>query len=253
MENIKPIAVLDSGAGGLSVVFALKKLSPLTDIHYFADTAHLPYGTKSPELIKKLAIDLAKKAVSISQCRLLIIACHTISVTCLEEIKKAVNVPVIGMVEPSILGLKQLSTQKKIEKVGVISTKATMLSGVYQKIGPKNLFEHAAGPLVSLVEDSDLNQQELCAILNLLLPQDIKDSDALLIGCTHFSALIPALKIVLKPSCTIVDAADVLASMIKDELHLGRGILIAHVSDNPKRFQITARRFMDEPLSIRGY
>lgn len=254
MENIKPIAVLDSGAGGLSVVSALKKLYPKADIHYFADTANLPYGIKSPELIKTLSLSFAQKAVKLSSCRLLIIACHTISVTCLDEIRKTVGVPVIGMVEPSILALKELMEQKSVDKIGMISTKATALSGVYHQIGRKNLIEHAAGPLVSLVEDSDLKEEELISILRLFLPTSIKKCDALLIGCTHFSALIPALKKVLKPSCAIVDAADFLGLMLKSEpgMALGSGSLFVYVSDNPERFQITSRRFMDQTLTIRG-
>lgn len=254
MENIKPIAVLDSGAGGLSVVSAIRKLWPMVDIHYFADTKNLPYGIKSPELIKELALDFAQKAVALSSCRLLITACHTISVTCLDEIKKKVSVPVIGMVEPSLQALHNLKTQKGLRQVGTISTKATVLSGVYRQMLPQNLVEHAAGPLVSLVEDSDLTEPELISILKLFLPESIKTCDALLIGCTHFSALIPALKQVLKQDCTIVDAADSLAEMLKDDplMNHGSGSLIAHVSDNIERFQITSRRFMDEPLIIRG-
>lgn len=249
-----PIAVLDSGAGGLSVVRAIRNLSPLEDIYYFADTKNLPYGIKSPELIKKLALDLAKKAVEISNCRLLVIACHTISVTCLNEIQKSVNVPVIGMVDPSLLGLKELLAKDQIKQVGVISTKATVLSGVYKKLGP-SMVEHAAGPLVSLVEDSDLDEHELTKVLQFLLPKSIKECDALLIGCTHFSALIDCLKQVLKPSCFIVDAADILALMLKNDHKLfgGQKILKIFVSDNPERFQITARRFMKEELSIRSF
>jgi glutamate racemase len=244
------IAVLDSGIGGLSVVSAIRKLNPQVNISYFADTANLPYGIKSPKLIEKLAIDMAQKAVKLSSCRFLIIACHTISVTCLDKIKKAVDVPVFGMVEPTLIGLKKLSNKNSI---GIISTKATVLSRVYQKMGPKNLVEHAAGPLVSILEDSDLEQEDLIKILELLLPKAIKSCDALVIGCTHFSALINALKKVLKPSCIIVDAADELALMLKDELlFMGQGELLVYITDNPERFQKNAKRFIAEQLIIRG-
>src|SRR5580704_12784757 len=106
MMDSRPIAVLDSGVGGLSVVSAISRIRPEENIHYFADTAHLPYGIKSPQLIKYLSLRMAKKLVDLSSCKMLVVACHTISAWCLEEIRGLVGIPVIGMVEPSIRGLR---------------------------------------------------------------------------------------------------------------------------------------------------
>lgn len=266
MSQSSPIAVLDTGAGGLSVVKSLQKLLPGENIYYFADTANLPYGIKSPELISYLSLKMAKKIVEISSCKLLVIACHTISVWCLEEIRASVSVPVIGMVEPSILGLKHLLSQKNIASVGVLSTKATLNSGAYRKvwplIDPKNrvaLMEHASNPLVSLVEEEgELLPGEIAPIINQFLPQSIKQCDALLIGCTHFSALKPALKRVLKPGCEIVDGADLAALAASDLLqasdnlsqHEEQGKFRVYISDNKERFIFIARRFIEGDLAI---
>jgi glutamate racemase len=261
-----PIAILDSGAGGLSVVNAVRALLPHEEIHYFADTAHLPYGSKSPEFINYLALKMARRLKQLSQCKLIVVACHTISTWWLKEIEDDLNLPVIGMVAPSIEGLEYLvKTSPHLASVGVISTKATVLSLAYQKawsrIDPSGriaLYEQPCGPLVSLVEEPDCDFSTMASILTQLLWQNITASDAVLIGCTHFSALVPALSKILKPGCHIVDSAHYAAAAIETFLE-AEGLrnksfekkpIIAYVTDNPERFQIIARRFIEENLMI---
>lgn len=260
-----PIAVLDSGAGGLSVVRALRTLLPEEELHYFADTAHLPYGSKSPELIEHLALKMARKLFELSRCKVMVLACHTISTLCTEKISDALEIPVIGITKPSIAALTQLVGEKKnVEAIGVISTKATLCSRAYQNAWPSidtanriNFHEQAAGHLVSLVEDPDVDFNALASVIGQLLSPEIKNSDGVLIGCTHFSALIPALQEVLKPGCTLVDAANFVAEDVRAFLVENTNFrkasatpIIAYVSDNPQRFQIIARRFITEPLMI---
>lgn len=263
MNSSSPIAVLDSGAGGLSVVSAIKRIAPQAEIHFFADTAHVPYGIKSPDLIKYLAIKMATRLKKLSSCNVMVVACHTISVWCLKEIEDAVGIKVIGMVDPTIQSLKLLLKDQAIKKVGLLSTKATAQSGVYKKawlaLDPENkvrLVEHAAGPLVSLVEETDLSEEELATILHHFLPDDIKMCDALVIGCTHFSALVSSLKKVVRKDCRIVDAADFAAVLATQQFEEGalnseksRGLTI-YVSDNKERFQNIARRFIEGELAI---
>jgi glutamate racemase len=266
MASIYPIGVMDSGAGGLSVVKAIKRALPYENIHYFADTAHLPYGIKSPEFIKYLALKMARHLVALSSCKMLVVACHTISVWWLREIEQALGIPVIGMVNPSIDGLKDVIAKKPVKSVGILSTKATVNSKVYEKVWPLidihsqvARIEHASGPLVSLVEETDLTSSDLKIVLDYFLPQSIKMCDALLIGCTHFSALIPSLSKMLKPSCHIVDAADFVASHVHNTLGNASMLsnsdkphkLIAYISDNKERFQIIARRFIEDELIVK--
>jgi glutamate racemase len=264
--STSPIAVLDSGAGGLSVVNALRTLMPHEEIHYFADTAHLPYGTKSPELINYLALKMARRLHELSQCKVVVVACHTISTWCLAQISQALKIPVIGMVEPSIAGLRcVVRNRPHIRSVGIISTKATILSRAYQRAWPSidpqgniALFEQPSGPLVSLVEEPDIDFRSITSLVGQFLSSAIKESDAVLIGCTHFNALVPVLTQVLKPSCHIVDSAIFAAHSTRDVLdahnqhnpHREKKTVVAYVSDNPERFQIIARRFIEENLII---
>ncbi len=260
-----PIAVVDTGAGGLSVVQAIRRLLPHENVHYYADTANLPYGIKSPALINHLAIAMAKKVQEISSCKVFVVACHTISVWCLKDIEQAIGIPVIGMVEPSLRGLKQLVANEKISSIGILSTRATLSSGVYRKAWHTmnradrvELVEQGSGMLVSLVEEGEMSEREHVFILKHILSDKIKQCDALLIGCTHFSALTSALLKVLKPNCQIVDAADftaeTVASVLKEESMeyeaQNVGQLTVHVSDNRERFANVAHRFIEEKLSI---
>ena len=260
----KPIAVLDTGAGGLSVVAALRHLAPAEPICYFADTANLPYGLKSPELIKYLGLRAAKTLVMLTKPKMLVIACHTISVWCLEQLSRELDIPVIGMLKPSIDGLKKFVAQNSYKSLGLISTKATVSSGAFRSswsyIDPDNktkLIEHACGPLVSLVEEGALSFEELKIIINGLLPEAIKSVDALLIGCTHFSALVPVLRTLLPPQAHIIDAADLVALRVIHELKEarnlsagGEGSIQTYVSDNPERFMSVAKKFTSEAMKI---
>jgi len=264
MSDHKPIAVLDTGAGGLSVVAALRHLAPAERICYFADTANLPYGLKSPELIKYLGLRAAKALVELTKPKMLVIACHTISVWCLEQLASEFDLPVIGMLKPSIEGLKSLVARNNYASLGLISTKATVNSKAFRSswtyIDPENktkFVEHACGPLVSLVEEGVLNPEELKLIISGLLPQSIKSVDALLIGCTHFSALTPVLRTLLKPRAHIIDAADLVALQVVNQLKDAHNLLSGtngsiqtYVSDNPERFLSVAEKFTSEAMKI---
>lgn len=265
MGNNNAIAVLDSGAGGLSVVRPLRQLAPLEQIHYFADYAHLPYGLKSPELIRKLGFKAAQKLVSLSSCKVLVVACYTLTTAWdLAELSEKLQVPVIGMLKPSIAGLRRLISGRGYSSLGIVSTKATMASGAYRRSWPSidslgrcRLVEHACGPLVSLVEDGIEGEEELRLILDGLLPSSIKNADAVLLGCTHFAALIDVFKRVIAPHCDIIDAGELVACEVLLQLEAQGGLSIgpkasikAYVSDNVERFIKIAARFIEEPMSV---
>lgn len=265
MSRNQPIAVFDTGAGGLSVVKALRAQMPHEKISYYADYAHLPYGLKSPELIKHLAHQATEKLCQLSKPKLLIIACHTVSVWCLNDIQKSLNVPVLGMLSPAIAGLERYLSQNNVQTFGIISTKATLHSGAYKNawvlIDPAQktgLIEQACGPLVSLIEEDSLDMHQLLTIVQNLLCDDIKNADALMLGCTHFSALVPILKKVLKKECTIIDAAEFVAQEVFKDLQaqnlLSSGTITpsieVFVSDNPERFLSVAPRFIDDAFNI---
>ncbi|MDP3918104.1 MAG: glutamate racemase [Candidatus Woesebacteria bacterium] len=129
IRNHFVIGIFDSGLGGLTVVKEVKKLLSNSSIVYLGDTARVPYGTRSPETIRKFAKEdvnfLMNKKVD-----LIVVACNTVSSLALDIVKKHSNVPVFGVVEPAIKKALELTNNNKI---GLIGTRATVNSNAYKK------------------------------------------------------------------------------------------------------------------------
>ena len=127
MNREAPIGIFDSGIGGLTVANAIQKKLPKENIIYFGDTKHLPYGEKSPDAI----IRFSKKITSFllnNKCKIIIIACNTASSVAYEVVKKsAQNIPVVNVIDPVINSLTEFNQNK----IGIIGTKRTILSNIY--------------------------------------------------------------------------------------------------------------------------
>src|SRR5215467_8827698 len=123
------IGVFDSGFGGLTVLRELKRVLPGADYLYFGDTAHLPYGAKSVRTVAKYAIASAH-FLEERGIEMLVIACNTATALAFDEIRTAVKVPVLGVVDPGSQRAAQIS---KTQKVAVIATDATVASHAYQR------------------------------------------------------------------------------------------------------------------------
>jgi glutamate racemase len=124
-----PIGVFDSGLGGLTVFKALARRMPGESLVYFGDTAHVPYGSKSPEAIARYSTAVARFLAG-RGIKLLVVACNTSSAWALPAIRRAVKVPVIGVIDP---GARAALAATRGGRVGVIGTEATVKSGAYPK------------------------------------------------------------------------------------------------------------------------
>jgi len=191
MNNL-PIGVFDSGLGGLSAARELRRLMPKEKIIYFGDSARIPYGTRSTQTIKRYALQDAAFLKSMNV-KAILIACGTVSSTAMEYLKENIDVPIVGVVEPTVKRALQLSKNKKI---GVLGTGATVKSGAYIK----ELYRQCADPqlqvtqvacplLVPLVENGycDFENKITRLVLSEYL-KSIKESgaDTLILGCTHY-------------------------------------------------------------------
>ena len=128
MDN-RPIGVFDSGLGGLTVVKALKELLPNESIIYFGDTARLPYGVKSHNLVKQFSKEIIKFLLE-KNAKAIIIACNTATAMALNSLKSEFKrTPIIGVIEP---GSEKAISETITEKIGVIGTIATISSGAYE-------------------------------------------------------------------------------------------------------------------------
>lgn len=104
----RPIGVFDSGVGGLTVLREIKKTLPYEDLIYLGDTLNFPYGSKKKEEIIRYAIDNTEFLIS-QNVKLIVIACGTATSQALEELKKKYDIPIIGIIEPTISYIKELS------------------------------------------------------------------------------------------------------------------------------------------------
>lgn len=193
MDN-RPIGFFDSGVGGLTCVRALQKLLPNERVVFFGDTARTPYGSKSPETIQKFSFQIVDYLMQYDV-KMIVIACNTISATCLEALRgRYPNIPIVGIIEPMADRIVREETQP-IE-IGVIATKATVRSGVYERlISPRNanvrLYSKACPVLVPLIEEGIIDDPIMDLTLQHYLDDFIRDNHLkkLVLGCTHYPFL----------------------------------------------------------------
>lgn len=256
----KPIGVFDSGVGGLTVSKEIMELLPHEAIVYLGDTARVPYGSKSPETITRYAFEGLKFLLSMNV-KLVVIACNTVSATCLKELQNNSNVPVIGVIEPGARAAVRTTTSKK---VGVIGTERTVNSKAYEnaikEIDSEIMILSKACPLfVPLIEEGWLDKEATyLTIAEYLMPLKNEGIDTLVLGCTHYPLLKPSIARVLGEEIKLVDCAKETAIMIKNTLEF-QGLLNREgsfneeiyryfVTDNPEKFKEIGERFLNRKI-----
>jgi glutamate racemase len=225
MDVLNPIGVFDSGVGGLTVASEIMKQLPNERIIYFGDTARVPYGNKS----KKTIIKYSKQIVNFlleKNVKAIVIACNTASALALEEIKAQVSIPVIGVVEP---GAKTAASVTKNNNIGIIGTKGTISSGIYQELLNKtnpevNVYGKACPLFVPLVEEGWINDPITFDVARRYLADFMEiDIDTLVLGCTHYPLLRDTISSVLGNRVNLVNPAFETAKTLKDVL-ISKGI-----------------------------
>lgn len=193
MKNIcdAPIGVFDSGVGGLTVAREIMRNIPEEHIVYFGDTARVPYGSKSRNTILRYSRQIIR-FLKTRQVKAIVVACNTASAYALEEIRKELEIPIIGVVKP---GAKVACQATRNGNIGVIATDATIQSGIYtdfirdQDSGIQ-VIGKACPLFVPLVEEGWLDDPVTVQIAERYL-QEMKESniDTLILGCTHYPLL----------------------------------------------------------------
>ena len=254
MRKTAPIGVFDSGLGGLTVFNALARRMPEESLIYFGDTAHVPYGSKSPEAIARfsteIAIFLASRGI-----KLLIVACNTSSAWALPSIRRVVKTPVIGVIEP---GARAALAASRGGRIGIIGTEATIQSKAYPKtialMSKKTRTLSQACPLfVPLVEEGWWDGAVVDAVARrYAAPLKQGRVDTLILGCTHYPYLKSVLARVMGPSVRLIDSAEETASETERILSAmalrapkgPRGRPQFFASDAPERFKRLSRRML---------
>jgi glutamate racemase len=213
------IGVFDSGLGGLWILKYLAQELPGYNYIYYADQAHLPYGTKSPEEIIKLSSDITEFFIA-KGCELLVIACNTATSAAISTLREKYSVPFVGM-EPAI---KPASENSKTGHIGVLATKVTaegqkLHDTIEKYAGSVEVHTVIGYGLVELVEEGKADTDEAEKLLREYLePLIEKNIDQLVLGCTHYAFLINRIKGIVGDRVHIVDPAPAIVKRVKQIL-----------------------------------
>lgn len=230
------LGVRDSGVGGLTVARELRKRLPGAQILYFADTAHVPYGDKSVEQIQHFALSISDFLIR-QGADALVFACNTTSAYALEPAREQFpGVPIFGVIEP---GARVAALYGR--RIGVLATQATVSSGVYSRtlrdLNPQiEVCEVPCPAFVPLVESEKtltLKAREACR--HYLAPLERFGAHTVILGCTHYPLLLPALREVA-PKLRFIDPAMALAEQVAARFpHI-------EMSEQPDRFWVSGER-----------
>ncbi|NVK05555.1 MAG: glutamate racemase [Flavobacteriia bacterium] len=256
----KPIGIFDSGVGGLTVAKAIRDVLPNEDVIYFGDTAHLPYGEKSPEAIRNYSMGIADFLVK-SGAKAIVIACNSASSVATELLRENFEpqVPVINVIDPVIRAINP-----SIHDIGIIGTRATIGSGVYQdkiaSIHPNVAIHALATPLLVPVIEEGLEKSEIAtktAEHYLGLPE-MQKIDALIPGCTHYPLLTDLFNQILGEETVLMDTPNIVAQHVKEVLTssnmlnggVQEGSASFFVSDFTPTFERIARHFFRKEIQL---
>lgn len=214
MDN-RPIGFFDSGLGGLTSIPHLFESLPNERVIYFGDTARTPYGSKAVSTIRQYSFQIADFLVS-KDVKMLVIACNTISATCLEDLRQRIpNIPIVGIINPAAEKIASICGREN--RIGIIGTKATVYSGVYkERIKSLNnelkVFDRATPAFVPLIEEGIVENEIMDLTIHYYMDSFIAENsiDTLVLGCTHYpiirssiEKIYPKLRIV-NPSYEII-------------------------------------------------
>jgi glutamate racemase len=256
--NSKPIGVFDSGIGGLTVVHALIQKLPHENIVYFGDTARVPYGPKSPAIVREYAAQDVEFLIS-KDVKLIVVACNTVSAVALDVVQKHAKVPVIGVILP---GAVAAATATKKKRVGIIGTRATINSSAYthalRQLDPEVQAFACECPLfVPLAEEGWVDHKVTQMVAReYLFPLKLEKIDTLILGCTHYPILRNAIQQAIDDTVALIDSGEATAVEVISILDANglrntsthRAHLQFFVSDLPAKFTEIGERFLGQRL-----
>ncbi len=235
MSDPRPVGVFDSGVGGLTVLREILRRTPAESTIYLGDNARAPYGTRSDDEVRTFSTEAIDALVE-RDVKAVVVACNTSTAVALGDLRRRYDLPVLGVIRP---GAVTASLTTRNRRVGVIATPATIRSRAYfNAIKDENpaveVYEHATPAFVPMVEAGELHGEAVEAAVRdglapLLGERDPSGEfvfpmpasariDTLLLGCTHYPLLRPAIAAVAGERIAIVDSATATAASLSELL-----------------------------------
>jgi glutamate racemase len=263
LKKNQPIGIFDSGIGGLTVAHAIKKLLPTENLIYFGDTAHLPYGDKSPEAIRSYSVKISDFLLE-KNCKTIVIACNTASAHAYNAVKKHVSkkAEVFNVINPVA---DYVADKYQNGKIGVIGTKGTINSRIYvrkiEKANKKLKVSSLATPLLApMIEEGFFNNYISRTIIHSYLSsRHLKNIQALILACTHYPLIKKEVKTYYQNKTEIIDSAEIVAGHIKKILDKNELLADAksnahysfYVSDYTKAFEESSKYFFGKEIHLK--
>lgn len=262
-EN-KAIGIFDSGIGGLTVAHQLASLLPNEDLIYFGDTAHLPYGDKSTAAIQAYSIKICNFLIS-NEVKAILIACNSASAAAFDLVKAYVGTKahVFNVIDPVV---DFVSEQFAGKTIGLIGTKKTVNSGVFEKkITERNAgitLKSLATPLLApMIEEGYFNNTISKSVIeNYLSHSELDGIEALILGCTHYPLIAEQLKQYYGGRVEIIDSSLIVAQSVSKSLEKLNLLHPTHestkrfyVSDFTEAFENSTQLFFQDKVSLEHY
>ncbi|GGH72818.1 glutamate racemase 1 [Compostibacillus humi] len=222
----KAIGIIDSGVGGLTVAHEFMRQLPKENLLYVGDTARCPYGPRPREEVIDYTWEMVEFLLD-KDIKMLIIACNTATAFALDQLKRELSIPVIGVIQP---GARAAIKVTRNNHVGVIGTEGTIYSGAYEKELQKiksdiHYYGLPCPPFVPMVEKGIISGNEALKIVDTVLEplKEQEDLDTLILGCTHYPIIKPIIQEIMGNEISIISSGEETAreaSTILDMQHL---------------------------------
>jgi len=253
-ESTGALGIFDSGVGGLTVARALFERLPNEPVVYLGDTARVPYGSKSVDTVVKYA-RMCTAFLLAQDVKLLVVACNTASAYALDMLRKELDIPVIGVIQPGVCRALAASPNRRI---GIIGTRGTISSGAYQRgihqLAPEAEVHCKACPLFVPLAEEGWTEGPVPRMIASSYLDEFKERcvDALVLGCTHYPLLTRTIADVVGPDIALVDSAETTAQAVAETLgslalDAPEGNVAQHrfvVTDDPEGFSRVGQHFL---------
>jgi glutamate racemase len=255
-----PVAVFDSGVGGLTVLHECLVSLPHEDFLYLGDTARFPYGDRTPEELLEFARELAEILVE-RGAKLLVVACNSATAAALPALRGELErrLPVVGVVRPES---RLAAAATRSGKVGLIATPATVSSGAYARALAEaapdaELHAVASAELAPLIQaGGDVDHRVLACVEGACQPLKRAGVDTVILGCTHYPIVRPVLQRELGRRVAIVSSGEAIAQEVESRLRVAalendegrRGEYGFLATGDPEEFRRAGTRFLQLPI-----
>ena len=250
----RPIGIFDSGVGGITVLKEIKEKLPEENIIYLGDTKNFPYGNKSKEDIIKFSIDNVQKLLK-QNVKIIVIACGTATSQAIEILKEKFDIPIIGIIEPTVKYIKN----QKFDKVGVIATEGTIKNGAWERklkdeIPNIQVVNKACPMLATIAEEGKAKSKAGRKVIKeYMIPFKEKRVNKIILGCTHFPIYEQIIREELEYDVELINTGKFVSLELEQILkknnlendNFNKGNIIIDLTKQEEQFNVIAQNILD--------